>query len=364
MKHTGAYTTECNNKDKEKGLSIRSCLRYILSGPYHSGPVLGNTFTLFLPVFIMSACVPAPASHAEEEYVSETSIAVLNDKHTDQDSFDILTFNNDRMMRLDSYHHWDTDCSRTVRTFSSTGDKIFFAIANSHRKPYDWAEINSMKGLENLYMNLEDESRESPCMTGIAEAKAGSRISIHMKMVMAEIYLRSISCDFTGRGYEGSAIKDMKVYLTNVCSETSLIQNGRNTPRRYINVGMLNTKDMKGFKEKDMLMSDIGTMGDKTTIYPGKSLMCYPNNIEPESPGTPHTRLVIEGNIQGRKYYWPIDINSKDGEGIESGCRYLFDICIRRTGTSDPDTPIRIHESEIKLEIARWEEKQEYGVRF
>ena len=58
-------------------------------------------------------------------------------------------------------------------------------------------------------------------------------------------------------------------------------------------------------------------------------------------------------------YYWPINV--KD---IERNCRYVYDIVIRRKGTSDPDTPINLDECTVQYDIKPWEEKEECRIRF
>jgi hypothetical protein len=84
-----------------------------------------------------------------------------------------------------------------------------------------------------------------------------------------------------------------------------------------------------------------------------------------EGPGTPYTRLVLEGKIKGETYYWPVAINrTGDGLGIEANTRYVFDFTIRRKGVRDPDTELYINGSETMMEILQWKEKEEYSVAF
>ena len=81
--------------------------------------------------------------------------------------------------------------------------------------------------------------------------------------------------------------------------------------------------------------------------------------------GSPFTRLVIEGKIQGETWYWPIDINRDEaGVGIERNSRYVFDIILRSKGTKDPDTPASPEMTEIKFETRKWKEKDGYHVEF
>ena len=82
-------------------------------------------------------------------------------------------------------------------------------------------------------------------------------------------------------------------------------------------------------------------------------------------PGTPFTRLVIEGKIQGETFYWPLDINKEDGGyGIGRNERYIYDITITRKGTKDPDSPVRKEDIDINFNVEKWNEKEGCEVIF
>ena len=86
-----------------------------------------------------------------------------------------------------------------------------------------------------------------------------------------------------------------------------------------------------------------------------------------EGPGTPFTRLVIEGKIRGETFWWPIEINREDGTqvpGIHRNCRYVFDIVITRKGNKDPDTAIGKETADIRMETRPWNEKEEQVIPF
>ena len=51
-------------------------------------------------------------------------------------------------------------------------------------------------------------------------------------------------------------------------------------------------------------------------------------------------------------------------KGIGRNCRYIFDLTIRRKGTSDPDIPVRHEDIVTTLEITPWEEIQEDYIKF
>ena len=61
-------------------------------------------------------------------------------------------------------------------------------------------------------------------------------------------------------------------------------------------------------------------------------------------------------------YYWPITINPE--VGIDRGCRYVFDLLIRRKGCTDPDIAFDPLSIEIDMKINPWIEKENYTVGF
>ena len=188
--------------------------------------------------------------------------------------------------------------------------------------------------------------------------------------------LRSVSCDFSGKPYAGEQITDARVYLTNLNATCSLMPGEKETIERIINHKGLIQEDIKALKDSTLVVKHIGDFG-QVCIHPSASLMCYPNTSREESLGTPMTRLVIEGKIQGETWYWPLDINRNGADGVgadDSGgvtdygvgrnCRYVFDVTITGKGTKDPDRPVTREMAETIFKIEQWNEKEEYSVAF
>ena len=187
---------------------------------------------------------------------------------------------------------------------------------------------------------------------------------VELKAMTSEVVLRSVRCDFTGTPYDKEPITEAKVYLTNVNAQSSLA-GIRSMGQRFINVGRLDMKEVAMFNESGIIVQDIGTDITEIPIMKEISLLCFHNHGMDEGPGTPYTRLVLEGKIQGETYYWPVAINrTGDGQGIDANTRHVFDFTIRRKGVRDPDTELVINGSETMMEIVQWREKEEYSVAF
>ena len=335
----------------------------------HSEPILGKLITIFFSLLptLFTSC-----SHESHPiYHDDTSITLELKSYeplSSDDHIDLFTFNDNQLMQLDSYQRIENKSNGILNLRSQNGEKRIFAYRNSSSKISDWYCLKSYWSLEDIYTSLEDEQRESFSMSGETVASAGSKniFSITMTPFVSEIQLRSIRCDFSGKSYEGHSIKGAKVYLINVNARCSLIYDESDSLEEIINYGELDNDMMSTFTEPSLLVQDIGNITENTT-RPNISLFCYPNTCSEEGPGTPFTRLVIEGRIDGQRCWWPININrSRDSTepGIHRNRRYIYDLTLMSKGSSGPDYPIEIEDIDLDMTIESWKEKEDYSVEF
>lgn len=332
-------------------------------------PILGIlTILLVLPAMSYGCTPESDAEQKETEGTAFRLHPVLQTSKKQGNTLDVFAFNNDRLQRLDSYMRIEDFATEDITMTSRGGEKIMFFCMNSGRKRYSWADMNSMTTLAETSAILERETRDSPLMTGqcIIEAGTDCRDEVRLKPLLSEIVLNSIRCDFTGRPYEDRRLEDARVYLTNVNAECSLMPEDIILPSRIINPGMLCKDDLEQFADPGMIMQKIASEIGPEPLHAGIVLSCYPNMSPKESIGSPFTRMVIEGKVGERTYYWPIDIN-RDGhgsEGVERNCRYVYDLTILRKGSESPDWPVGIADVGISMKVAEWNEKEEYTVCF
>lgn len=327
-------------------------------------PFLG-IFTLLntLPAFLYGCDAPqALPSDAE----TVTKLTVANDA-SKINELDIFVFRDDRLQRLDSYQKVEDPPMWNHEVISSSGERLITVFANSRKESNDWAAVTSLAYIRDLSVCIEDEDPTCPFMSGLAGSRNGSGndTRIFLSPLFSTVELRSIRCDFTGRPYAGERLEDVKVYLTNVNAECRILDTSGIFPSRIINAGKLQEEDMLKMQLPDIIFREIGEDIGRNAVYPDIRLICYPNNSQVEGPGTPFTRLVIEGRIGGETFYWPLDIN-RDGEGYGIGRneRYVFDLKITRKGTKDPDMPVKSEDMDIIFNIEKWMEKEEYEVSF
>lgn len=328
--------------------------------------VLGAT----LPMLAVLTCSCMKESHQDMAENTETMRLELKSPEgrtvRPTGDVEIFSFDADSLGRLNSYQKITGITDGNLSVCTTGGRKRIFVCCNSGMTSDEVMRIGSIEDLRTSFCMLEGVNREALPMCGNTETDTGSGhcTTINLTPMTSEIVLRSVCCRFTGTSYEGESITDARAYLTNVNAQCSLTDTSL-FAQRYINIGMLNMNDVERFTEQDIIIQDIGQDIEENRIQTDISFICFHNRCEDETPGSPFTRLVIEGKIRGETYYWPLTVNrAVDGHGIGNNTRHVFDLTIRRKGSKDPDMDVFIEDKETIMEVLQWEEKEDYSVRF
>lgn len=279
----------------------------------------------------------------------------------------VMVYNDDAFRNLDSrlFFKPGENFDGKLCVSSGTGNKTFVVACNLPEDFPQWENLLSLNGLGKVRTKLEDESLSSPVLTGYARAEAGKESRIEVKPLTARIRLDRICCDFRGTAYAFEKIHGLRVYLTNVNADSPLLPEGaEGGGRRFINNGALNPLDLAAFRDRSILCRDAGIDVGMDPLETNLEFLCYSNSNTEEAFGCPLTRLVVEGSILGKTWYWPIDLCKMVDGGIKPGENYDISLTILRTGTEDPDLPVKLTEGEIKMEIKQWNEKENYPVYF
>ena len=341
-----------------------------LSDTLQSLPILGFIALMTAPVLHGCESLHLEDGSFTDAVTVPVKVAVHKKCGTQESDLDMLVFRNDRLQYLECWQRVAFSGNGEVAVASMTGEKVLMACSGLERTPEDWMWVSSISSLDDARSALEKESRNSPVMSGSCGFHAGKameqRPELTLRRISAEIYLKSLKCDFKGKPYEGEKLSDIHVYLTNV-NASCRIWNDPGIATRIINQGRLIEEDVARFKEQSLIYQRIEGQVGTDAITTDVRLRCYPNMASQESMGSPFTRLVIQGKLDGDVWYWPIDINRGEGrtpEGIEGNCAYTFDIVLTRKGSADPDTAIKTESATIMMEVEKWEEKEEYSVEF
>ena len=298
----------------------------------------------------------------ERKEITEVNLNDVTKGMYSKKGYDVLVYNDDKYGRLDSYRHFDGKLTG-LSVSSGQGEKIIVIVCNAPEGFPEWENVLTLKQLSGVCFQLEDESEDTPVMVGTACTNAGESCEIMLRPLMACVCLKELSCDFRGSAYEWEVLSDISVYLTNVNAECS-ITGDAGAGKRFINNGGRDDGDLNKFRCPSIIYRKIEkSVGPDPENLEAK-LYCYPNLTDEESFGSPFTRIVIEGKIRGKTWYWPINLNTLKDKGICSNDSYSIKLRLRRTGTEDPDTAIELENETIAMEIEKWDEKENYTVAF
>lgn len=298
-----------------------------------------------LPVFLTFLVAPAFVLGCTDVTEGEdvlTDIHIVLDSHSSKapswwlvKRLDIFIFNADNGV-LDSWQTHSGHISTGVTAQSGHGPRIIAAIANMETSPEILASIRSYDDLKNIEAELANDSPEYPIMSGTASYESGSdrECTITLTPVLCEISL-SLKCRFGGE-WKGAEMKDVQVFLTGVSGRTALTAGSPSLPTEILNIGGLLEFDLQRLAVPRMLcvpLGDIKSTDGSSRVY--ASLYAYPNNTKTESLGSPFTRIVIEGKVNGEVWYYPIPL--KD---LQRNTYYSIDITITQAGSKEPFTDV------------------------
>ena len=253
---------------------------------------------------------------------------------------DIFVFRQDGPESLDSYTRCDG--AGTLKVPSGKGPRTAVVIANGCLEDEDILSVRSRRDLEAMESEFVQDSPEYPLMSGETCFEAGDSggCTVVLEPLMSEVCLTSLTCRMTGE-YEGKCLTGVKAYLTNISGKAPLMQQKGFNPSEILNYEYLSETDLRRLGRSSYVYAYLGDghSAGGGRGYGSTTLYCYPNDAAEETPGTPFTKLVIEGKIDGVTHYYPITI-AREGragqEGIARNARYSLNVTITGPGLSDP----------------------------
>lgn len=251
---------------------------------------------------------------------------------------------------------------------AKTGPKLIYAIANSHKS--DWSGVDSHAKFLAVTSSLKSENITSFTMTGSVSVNltASISVSIPVTRLVGRVVLASIKTNFAGTPYAGAALSNVKAYLTNVISNVCY---GSGNPS---GTGILNNL---GYSEADCAGCAMGNMlYDAMTSaigdggYSGPNYFyCYENTAASEA-SSKFTRLVIQADLSGKTYYYPININ-REGFGYSGGIAgvsrntsYVLSVVISGPGSTNPENPITMGSLSVSVSVVNWATVPDSSVNF
>lgn len=318
------------------------------------GPVLGFLALVYLlcsaglfhscssaDPFLQENCVTTTFMIPELYITSENPTKAADTGVAGIRTLDLFVFKDDGVMELDSYASIKHPSTPYLSVTSGAGDKLLVVLANFDAGSLETSDFWNYEALENIRCSLKDEDPSFPVMSGECHFCAGADgyEPVQLTPVLSNICIDFIKCNFAGKGYTSSTLENASVYLTNISGTSELLRQDGFHIVDTENYGSLDREYLNSMKHPEMIYRNV-TPGHWAPV----NLYCYPNDAADGVLGSPHTRLVLQGDIDGRTYYYPMEIN-QDGFGYSSGPRgisrnikYSYSITVTRKGSTDPDT--------------------------
>lgn len=329
------------------------------------------------------------------------------------DSVLVAVFNNDARRYLDSFCRFSPSATALYQTTCTPGKKIVVVMSGYVASTLRLEDVLSYDSLLHQVVDLRQDDPLSPVCVGVSQVMVSdyAELRVEMEPVMSRIVLRNLRFDFSGKPYSGLArAENLKVFLVNVNTLSSLMKDAELSPCEWVNQGRLSEDDLGEFSSPDMLFrysSRSIPVGSQVGV--NASLYTYANPVydyggKMQFP----TMMVIQCELGGLTYYWPIEVNTAEfqggmeaaggagaagaaggaaggagtggvgagagaagqppyqgeSQGIERNRTYAFDITIRALGSSREGGAVSPSDIKIENVTREWVEQNEQIVVF
>lgn len=258
-----------------------------------------------------------------------------NDKNIE--SLQVLAFRENG--ELDAYAK---SSLASVKLNCTTGKKTFYAIVNGK----DFSKIKKSTDLLSCITYLKDNAIDKLQMFGSTQldVKANTNsVSITATRIPARISIEKIILNFQATAYKNSSLKIEQLYVTNVAAGAKL--GTLASASEWINLSKFDSSIDASLKALTYEQTPNISIKNGTTYNKNHYFYVYPHEKGKQ------TRLVIEGSIDGKKYFFPINIS----DSIESNMTYtITELTITRPGSEDSNTPVCTTQCNANITIEEW----------
>lgn len=282
-------------------------------------------------------------------------------KNPTPQTLDLFFFDTLGSRNLDAYQQvngWDG--LTPVYGLAGTGAKRLVILSGHSGETPLWAQIRSYGDLCKHSFTLMKDAPEEPLLYGEAllEDGASKEVNLSLRSPMSAIQVRSLACDFGDRPYASSQFSCARIYLQYAGIECRPLDS-EGLPTAWINPGQLDSAAVARLPHPDMILQGgCGTVGPGR-VYLNQTFYCYANPVREATLGQPVTRLVLEGSIDGKPCYYPIEL-----PGLQADELLEMDITLLRMGSPDPDLPVHSETVRTETRTVPWDSYEPYSVSF
>ncbi len=240
------------------------------------------------------------------------------------------------------------------------GKKLIYVVMNAP----DITDVFTFDELCARSTLYKDNTLEQYIMEGyqtVSLESAGATVTVDMNRVMSKISFVDIKNDLKG-AYAGQTITLKNAYLINVAGDRKMFAAGENIPVPTIWFHKRGYNEGDGIKDMAFVDYESAEVLHTKSYTARQDYYCYPNSTAKDSSDATvttdedfvprYTRLVLEAEIKGTLYYYPVSVPN-----IESNKNYEVSLTITRLGSSHPDIPFYSEDQGFKINIKSWDVK-------
>lgn len=277
---------------------------------------------------------------------------------------------------LDAYKHFSIHATggmdlSNLPIDATVGNKTIYVVAN--HKETSWTGVVREENFLNLVVSLQKEYLPYLTMAGkvTVNVQNDQVVNVLLKRLVAKVVVNGIKTDFAGTPYEGMKLRYVKLYLTNISGAKTYM--GENPSTKVIlNSKGYSPEDYSGCVMTALFAEGVpGLVGDDgyTTAH---HFYCYENLMDTETDTDKFTRLVLEAELDGTVYYYPVDINqpgygwdsSIGHKGVKRNTCYTYTFTITGPGSDDPESKIALKTLRLDASVENMTVAPLYSVSF
>lgn len=234
---------------------------------------------------------------------------------------------------------YETSSRATASTLSltcTTGEKNIVALVNA---PIE-GSITNIAELRSRTSDLSECSAGHIVMSGeLTEVLTSSTtVTMQVERLAARVAVSQITTDFELEAHQNLSFEIRSIYLINVAGERAYLSD--NTPATWYNKGKYAAETSLEFLRDAV---DLGRVANGESYATEHYFYCYPNTTATK------TRLVIEAEVGGYTYYYPITLNA-----VEANTAYTYNLTITKLGSNSPDVPVADGTVNFTVTVKDW----------
>ena len=240
--------------------------------------------------------------------------------------------------RYGVYETYSYSSNNTVTLTCTAGEKRIVAMVNANTEE----DVIDYDDLAARSLYLRDTGKGDLVMLGdsILTVTGKQPISIDVRHLSSKIILESVSLEFQNEHLQELPFAVKSVFLTNVAGDRKYIADS--TPSVWFHQNGYDKNNTLPFLYDQVSNGHIVSGGDPygTEHY----FYCYSNETNNK------TRLVIEAEIDGQRYYYPIVLDK-----VLPNNQYSYNVVLTRLGIDSPDGSLDKETYSVTVSMKDWQ---------